>query len=447
MLLLPAEESIMSCGSAGWIDTLFRVLDEHFSNFVISKEILSPHRLYRGKAHVLLVLLDEATSRCPELCARFAELEREGCQVIGVPMPGYDITNYSEWWPDAMPAFQNHSLFFDCRGGPNGNQWNKPWEDKMRNELMPQLHKFLEEWTENSSNAGGRTVADAWPHEPVSSTVDVLVEESLGAHGPAPGALQERVYVSKEEMRESMLPCPRCLEQGKSNPGAFNRDDCMLHFASAGAQSKGVLYCGTCCTNVKVKEVLKRPIFLSYNWGKDLSTQKIARPLCERVFLATEMPYWLDIDGGMGFGDELVSEMRDGVAGCKVVILMISDAFCNSINCHREFSHTVRSGKYIIPVLVPDRGLVNTNVGGQQRSGWTGAFVDGDENWWKHAETICQKNEDPDEAGRKIDWSYLRGFTPIDLRKEEFQEDGSLQDDSAAENEIIRRVMGRFFRS
>lgn len=224
-------------------------------------------------------------------------------------------------------------------------------------------------------------------------------------------------------------------------------DDCMLHFASAGAQSKGVLYCGTCCTNVKVKEVLKRPIFLSYNWGKDLSTQKIARPLCERVFLATEMPYWLDIDGGMGFGDELVSEMRDGVAGCKVVILMISDAFCNSINCHREFSHTVRSGKYIIPVLVPDRGLVNTNVGGQQRSGWTGAFVDGDENWWKHAETICQKNEDPDEAGRKIDWSYLQGFTPIDLRKEEFQEDGSLQDDSAAENEIIRRVMGRFFRS
>jgi hypothetical protein len=224
-------------------------------------------------------------------------------------------------------------------------------------------------------------------------------------------------------------------------------DDCMLHFAAADANAKGMLYCGTCHTNVKVKEVLKRPIFLSYNWGKDLSTQKIAKPLCERVFLATEMPYWLDIHGGMGFGQELVSEMRDGVAGCKVVILMISDAFCNSINCHREFLHMVRSGKYIIPLLVPDHGKVNTNVGGKQSSGWTGEFVDGDENWWKHAETICQKNEDPDEAGRKIEWSYLAAFTPLDLRKEEFQEDGSLWDDSAAEKEIIRRVMAQFFRS
>ena len=96
-------------------------------------------------------------------------------------------------------------------------------------------------------------------------------------------------------------------------------DVCMLHFASAGAHSKGVIYCGTCHTNVKVNEVLKRPIFNSYQWGNNLSTQKIAVRLCERVFLATEMPYWLDIDGGMGFGDELVSEMQEGVKNCKVV--------------------------------------------------------------------------------------------------------------------------------
>ena len=95
----------------------------------------------------------------------------------------------------------------------------------------------------------------------------------------------------------------------------------MLHFASAGAHSKGVLYCRTCHTNVKVTEVLKRPIFNSYQWGNNLSTQKIAVRLCERVFLATEMPYWLDIGGGMGFGDELVSAMQEGVKGCKVAML------------------------------------------------------------------------------------------------------------------------------
>lgn len=164
------------------------------------------------------------------------------------------------------------------------------------------------------------------------------------------------------------------------------------------------------------------------------------------MFLATEMPYWFDIDGGMGVGAELVSEMREGVEGCMVVMLMISDAFCNSVNCHREFLHMVRNHKYIIPLLVPDHGLVNTNAGGRQSSGWTGAFVADDKDWWKHAESICQTNEDPDRPGQKIAWSYLESYTPIDLRKEEYNDDGSLLDDSAAEKDIIKRVMSRFFR-
>ena len=42
---------------------------------------------------------------------------------------------------------------------------------------------------------------------------------------------------------------------------------------------------------------------------------------------------------------------------------------------------------------------------------------------------------------------YLSAFTPIDLRNESLNEDGSLQDHSDAEKEIILRVMSRFFRS
>ena len=67
--------------------------------------------------------------------------------------------------------------------------------------------------------------------------------------------------------------------------------------------------------------------------GKQNCTQKIATKLVDRVFQATEMPYWLDVDGGMSFGEELVQAMQEGVRNCKIVILMISDAFCNSGNC------------------------------------------------------------------------------------------------------------------
>ena len=126
----------------------------------------------------------------------------------------------------------------------------------------------------------------------------------------------------------------------------------MLHFASAGANAKGMLYCGTCHTNVKVKEVLKRPIFFSYNWGNDLSTQKIAKPLCERVFLATEMPYWLDIHGGMGFGEELVSEMRDGVAAPLIGQQPLNTAPITSGwwgHAHVSMSRATPTGQKITP--------------------------------------------------------------------------------------------------
>ena len=179
--------------------------------------------------------------------------------------------------------------------------------------------------------------------------------------------------------------------------------------------------------------------------GKDNSTQKIATKLCDRVFQATEMPYWLDCEGGMGYGQALVDEMQAGVQECKIVILMISDAFCNSGNCLFEYINIVQNGKYVIPLLVPDCG--DTRMGS---SGWKGQHQGAD--WWKHAQEICDPTRSDllthprKDLFTNIPWNYLAEFTPIDLRGESFKDDGSLLDNSAAEQEIIRRVMSRFFR-
>ena len=145
------------------------------------------------------------------------------------------------------------------------------------------------------------------------------------------------------------------------------------------------------------------------------------------------MPYWLDIEGWMGYGEELVQEMREGVKNCKIVIIMISDNFCNSGNCLFEYINIVQNHKYVIPLLVP---------------GWQGQ-LDGTD-WWRHAQEIFKPElsaKHPKAASfTNIPWDYLAEFKPIDLRGEDLQADGSLQDDSAAEQEIIRRIMSRFFR-
>jgi len=143
-----APDETKAENSTEFIKTLYRVIDDHFDKFEISKEVYSPHNLFIGRAQVVLVLLDEKTSRSREVCAHFQELETQGCKIIGVPMPSYEIKDYSNWWPERMPKFSDLSLFFDCRAGPNGDQWNSPREDKMRHELMPQIHQNLEEWTD-----------------------------------------------------------------------------------------------------------------------------------------------------------------------------------------------------------------------------------------------------------------------------------------------------------
>jgi len=340
-------------------------------------------------------------------------------------MPGYTIADYGKWWPDQMAEFENHSLFFDCRFEkevPGGYRW----EEKMKTELMPKVHQFLAEWTEKHASKVEKSVNGKLPKP-------IQVEELK------PGALKAGQYSSKQEMRECMLPCPSCLTRGNSNPGVFPRDECMLSFLTS-KNTKGTLYCFSCQTKVRVKDVLKRPIFLSHNWGCCLSTQKIAQPLCHRIFLLTEMPTWLDVDGGMGFWDELVTEMREGVAGCDIVVLMISDAFCNSGNCLHEFIYTATHHKFIIPLLVPDHGATRTGP-----SGWKGKHSLGDNDWWKHAEKICT-SKDPDAPDKDIPWSYLSSFSPIDLREEILKKDGSLEDNSVSESRIIQQILDRFFR-
>jgi hypothetical protein len=132
-----------------FIANFAHVLDDNLSMFQVSREVYSQHIPFQGKAQVVLVLLEAGFSRSPQLCARFRELVKEGCKVIGVPMPGFNITDYQKWWPDEMEEFKNFSLFFDCRAGPEGDQWNGPWIDKIRKELMPTVQHSLEEWTES----------------------------------------------------------------------------------------------------------------------------------------------------------------------------------------------------------------------------------------------------------------------------------------------------------
>jgi hypothetical protein len=112
---------------------------------------------------------------------------------------------------------------------------------------------------------------------------------------------------------------------------------------------------------------------LSYNWGKELSTQKIVNSMRLQIEQGADVVCWFDVGGGMGAGQNLIQEMEEGIRKSTVVVIYISDAYCESRNCMREFLHATKQSKYLIIVLVPDHGPISP---GGPSSGWTGPGPD-----------------------------------------------------------------------
>ena len=216
-------------------------------------------------------------------------------------------------------------------------------------------------------------------------------------------------------------------------------------------------------------DLVQPQVFFSYNWGHriqkdgsaEYSTQHLVIPLCHRVEVHTELLVWLDVRGGMGVGDNHIHAMLDGIKKATVVVIFFSDAYINSPNCQREYLHAVRASKFIVPVLVPaDKRKADDlssdpkmNKEYRPNSGWTGEYdsKNPSKDWWHHIYTVVRKDSDghmtdalndPDCAGKAIDWSFLGRFQPIDMR----DEDQAFQPGSNQEMEIIKKIMSRFHR-
>ena len=423
-----------------------------------------------SRMRVVIVVVDPRLAADSAAVQQFRAAHRRGLVLIPVIAPGYGIQDYAHWWPGDLPELQQFALFVDLRA-------KEQWPTKVEGELLPQINKFLSEWRgevpdpaafaeaadrvvcAQCSDEGGdephafsRRACEAQLNEwRAQARADAAVD---GGAAPAPPQLTcARGHVVDLETALSQppilqaVPCPMCLKRGASPPYAFNREECLLYFAEGALQGAraGAVQCPSCNMSIRILDIVVPEVFFSYNWGVldaaagTFSTQEIVRLLRFVIENGADVVTWFDVGGGMGAGQSVGAEMEQGVAKSTVVIIFLSDAYCNSGNCVREFLHTVRHGKYVIPVLVPDKGPTRTGP-----SGWTGPGA-GDAAWWRHADT-CSDCKDPD-SGAPFSWSELGRFTPVDLRVADAGDaEGAARALEAAEVEIVRRIQSRFHR-
>lgn len=440
---------------------------------------------YTKRLRVVLVCMDNKIASDEQALQQFRAAAKAGLAMIALICPGYHIKDYSCWWPDNMPELSKHALFFDCRSmlDEHGNVADK-WRETLKPGLLVQIYKFLEEWRGQAPDPRAfAAAADRIPcvrcseeslpsphvfsrsacEEKLSTAREQIAAAARLAEGHevrgeewAQSLLHERCghghripyeeILSRNVIQEA-VPCPSCVTHGEVPPFCFSRQECLLYFSEESMQDarSGSMSC-PCCeragrhSNVRVLDIIVAEVFISYNWGCNNSTQLMVRPMRLRIEQKADVICWLDVGGGMGAGQSQFAEMEEGIRKCTVVLIFISDAYCGSDNCVREFLHATRHSKYLVPVLVPDLGPTRTGP-----SGWTGPGP-GDRDWWQHA-TKCSSCRDPD-TGKPFSWSALGQFEPIDLRVVGDEANGAAQQRGAevCELEIVKRIQSRFHR-
>jgi len=387
-----------------------------------------------------------------------------------------------------MSSLQDHNLFVQFSSRDPGHQ-------EAFSRLRPPINKYLTEWRGQSIHADlnvhekvlclGCVEAEEaepvvfkrkhlvksmrlWQNKVSQEKFDGLQESPINSrfikcekgHTVDPHELLSRSILTE------MVPCPQCITHGTIPPQAFDRMECVSLFSEDSNARFGSKDCRKCAlaglpSAIRVLDIVKPECFISYQWGKVVhpetkepynASQESVLRLRSRVELLTSVVCWVDVSGGMGAGQDLKKEMKEGVQRCKVFLLFLSDAYLTSDNCLRELYCALTEWKFIIPIFLPDNGpTVRYNKGNNgyvsdgPASGWPASAPGADDpDWWKYCvEKSGRKAFDPDDPKkeRAIRFDSLAGLRPVDLRPK-----GMLDPGSSAEKEIERRIMARFHR-
>lgn len=321
-----------------------------------------------SEVRVVVVCVDRHLGQDPETIAVFQDHCSKRRAIIPVILPGLDIKDYSQWWPEIMNELADHALFVDYRFGDK-----TAWKLKTETELLPQINKFLEEWRGEAADdfQDAFQVSASIPCQecvrtgvPNSEVYHFNREESLkkleywrseklralqqhevedagdaGAQGGEMALLEE----SEEQVKQKCarghpirlvdilsravifksVQCPQCLHFGDVPAHCFNRAKCLLYFSEGNTSRVGLTDCPQCRDKgrdgaMRILDLFPPDVFLSYNWGvttvvdgkKCYSTQVLVTPLKERLEREEDILCWFDVQGGMGAGQNLKAEME-----------------------------------------------------------------------------------------------------------------------------------------
>ena len=187
--------------------------------------------------------------------------------------------------------------------------------------------------------------------------------------------LDESLSLSRSVKLEA-VPCPKCPERGSLPPFALSLERCRLYLTEAATDGSRVdfVQCPRCNMSIYILHLVALEVVLSYDWDvRDTamgtwSTLSVVEAMRCAIEDGADIVTWSSIDGSTsdelfegGETREVEQQMEQCIAQSAVIVIFPSDAYLNSSKCQRELRHAVLHRKYIIPALLPNKGLVGSN--------------------------------------------------------------------------------------
>lgn len=128
-------------------------------------------------------------------------------------------------------------------------------------------------------------------------------------------------------------------------------------------------------------------IFVSYHKGykekNKFYTQELISPLLREFEDDVGIEVWTGMMTRPTAAN--VEALKESIARCTVFVVFLSDAYINAPHCQREYLAAVRSGKFMVPVLLPP----HANPDGGPDCGWNGPRDARFGDWWRDADEVC----------------------------------------------------------
>jgi hypothetical protein len=297
--------------------------------------------------------------------------------------------DFGNWWPENMSEMQHHCLFFAWKGITDGkiksellpviNKYLSEWRGKAPgphdfwrtldiitcakcvDALVETPAKFsrkvcereLQDWVTRQNENSKAEVLDAVTVEENVEQEDIQ-DPQIEASKPQfktpvlscdNGHTMEVENILSKAVIYHSIPCPQCVQHFEMPPFCFNRDECLLRTSEGSwdCARVGTMTCQYCRNanreeRIRIIDIVVPEVFISYNWGqydevkKNWSTQAWVEPIKKRVEQRTDLICWFDVKGGMSAGQSHLDVMQEGIKRCSVVIMFLSDAYCNSEN-------------------------------------------------------------------------------------------------------------------